>query len=382
VVAVTVPGALAGAPSPRDVTRSSPIKPPTGRQMWVPAPGALAPTTRPAATASAANRKAQIEAERHRKLVKAYEAFLGCRPGSRTWYAAAEVVLRYGEAGAKKLAPVVEARYRTTMREYESAFAKAARKVFASRLVDWKKNGKAAAQVDEEIRAARKVLMDLAAKKNLSKADLVNKADPAMKTLEELVGLDRRAVLAADRSLAAKRIDAMKIWKLRARVRGDEPVDDAALAGLEQMLAMGATPISAASRTALEGNLTARKKLGGAEAEGIRELNRMRLLAGLEALAIDLALVEAARGHCQDMVKKGFFSHTSPVPGKKRFSDRARLAGTTASGENIAYGTTSPLGANKMWFHSPGHFKNMFGPHFRRMGLGYFDRRWTQMFGR
>jgi len=160
------------------------------------------------------SRADRIAAERRRRLVKAYEGLAGCKPGTRTWYAAAAAVLRYGEEGAKKLAPAVEARCRSTMRAYQAAFNK------------------------------------------------------------------------------------------------------------------------------------------------------------------------AARGHCKDMVEKGFFSHTSPVPGKATPRDRARRAGTTANGENIAYGTTEPQRANQMWFHSPGHFKNMFGPRFRRVGLGYHERRWTQMFGR
>ncbi len=115
---------------------------------------------------------------------------------------------------------------------------------------------------------------------------------------------------------------------------------------------------------------------------GIEDLNLMRLLVGLSALEIDPRLCNAARAHSQDMSKLGFFSHTSPIPGKATPSDRARQAGTTGGGENIYMGSTQPKSANKGWFYSPGHHKNMFSPGYRRVGLGNSGRHWTQMFGR
>jgi hypothetical protein len=117
-------------------------------------------------------------------------------------------------------------------------------------------------------------------------------------------------------------------------------------------------------------------------ATGIEECNLWRLYVGLNALSMDPKLCEAARGHSQDMAEHNFFAHVSPVPGKKSFTDRARLAGTTASGENIYSGGNNPHGANKGWFFSPGHHKNMFNGGQRRIGLGHFNGRWTQMFGR
>ncbi len=117
------------------------------------------------------------------------------------------------------------------------------------------------------------------------------------------------------------------------------------------------------------------------EAEGIEECNLWRLCVGLNALTLDPKLCEAARGHSQDMAERGFFAHESPVPGKRSFTDRAALAGTSASAENIFAGSSDPHGANNGWFYSPGHHKNMFAGH-NRIGLGHHDGRWTQMFGR
>lgn len=118
------------------------------------------------------------------------------------------------------------------------------------------------------------------------------------------------------------------------------------------------------------------------ERRGIEDLNLMRLLVGLNALEIDPKLCDASRGHSADMARLRFFSHTSPVAGKRTPSDRSRAAGTTGGGENIYMGSTDPLAANRGWFYSPGHHKNMFSPGYRRVGLGNEGRHWTQMFGR
>ena len=81
------------------------------------------------------------------------------------------------------------------------------------------------------------------------------------------------------------------------------------------------------------------------------------------------------------MERLNFFAHESPVPGKRTMMDRAQLAGTTASGENIHMGSDAAEGAIKGWFLSPGHHKNMLNEVQRRQGLGRAGKRWTQEFG-
>ena len=117
------------------------------------------------------------------------------------------------------------------------------------------------------------------------------------------------------------------------------------------------------------------------EREGIREVNEWRLLLGLNALIIDPKLCDASRGHSEDMAKNNFFAHESPIAGKKTPWDRAANEGTKASGENIYMGSTAPSSANKGWFYSPGHHKNMFKASHKRIGLGRYGSHWTQMFG-
>lgn len=123
-------------------------------------------------------------------------------------------------------------------------------------------------------------------------------------------------------------------------------------------------------------------ELPEAERLGIEDANLMRLLVGLPALQLDPRLCLAARGHSQDMQTMGFFSHTSPVPGKETPSARASQAGTSGGGENIFAGSNDPKAANKGWFFSPGHHKNMFNAGYGRIGLGNYGSHWTQMFGR
>jgi uncharacterized protein YkwD len=69
------------------------------------------------------------------------------------------------------------------------------------------------------------------------------------------------------------------------------------------------------------------------------------------------------------------------VPGKTLPWDRAKLEGTTASGENIFRGSAVAAEAIKGWFLSPGHHKNMLGEGHRRQGLGRAGEYWTEEFG-
>ena len=114
---------------------------------------------------------------------------------------------------------------------------------------------------------------------------------------------------------------------------------------------------------------------------GMQLLNRMRMECGSRPLLIDPKLCEAARGHSKDMRELGFFSHVSPVPGKRTAFERAKLAGTTAFGENLYRGSNSGKIAVKSWFLSPGHHRIMLEPHFTRQGMGHDGTFWTAMFG-
>jgi uncharacterized protein YkwD len=117
------------------------------------------------------------------------------------------------------------------------------------------------------------------------------------------------------------------------------------------------------------------------EAAGIQMLNMTRLTLGMNPLAIDTALCDAARDHSNDMAVNNFFSHESPLPGKRTPSERAARFNTKGDGENIANGAKTGADAIRMWWYSPGHHKNLLAD-YRRIGLGRSGTHWTQMFGR
>jgi len=133
-------------------------------------------------------------------------------------------------------------------------------------------------------------------------------------------------------------------------------------------------------RAILASNELLFQKIQPEEGIGIRDLNVLRIRAGIGALKVDVKLCTASRGHSKDMVDYGFFDHHSPVKGKASPSDRARLAGTSGGAENISAGPDTGLGANRSWWYSPGHHSNMMGGH-GRIGLGQHQNHWTQMFG-
>lgn len=112
----------------------------------------------------------------------------------------------------------------------------------------------------------------------------------------------------------------------------------------------------------------------------IQEINRLRNEAGLGALDVDYKLCCAARDHSNDMAVKHFFSHVSPVHGKKTFADRARRFGARAFAENIVKCNKgeSPVA---MWLNSKPHKKIMFDRRFNTIGVGASANNYTAMFG-
>ena len=116
-------------------------------------------------------------------------------------------------------------------------------------------------------------------------------------------------------------------------------------------------------------------------AAAIVETNRQRVDEGLPPLVVDPALCRAAADHSFDMIEHRFFSHTSPIKGKEKFTDRAKRFGTTSGGENLTI-AGSGRDAVKNWMASPGHRANILKKTYRRIGLGRAGQVYTQMFGR
>ncbi|WP_197529200.1 CAP domain-containing protein [Aeoliella mucimassa] len=234
---------------------------------------------------------------------------------------------------------------------------------------------------------------------NLSKDQIKQLGDPAMERLAEIALVDRTEVLASNRRLVEERqrlLPAGKLWEVAngylAKFTPKTGADDASegdagttfdeyLIQEEEIAVRLALPMSDQTRAILKANETLARKLDPEESKCVLSLNLTRILLGLEPLLIDLQLTEAARDHSHDMREHNFFSHESPIPGKKSFTDRAARFGAKASGENIAAGYGTGPSVNLGWFHSPGHHKNMLSDH-KTVGVGRDGKHWTQLFGR
>lgn len=306
-------------------------------------------------------------------------------------------LLGLGESGALALSRLaVEQVERAVKRaegleaKYLKGFEKASLKLVAGRSTKAE-----LAKVEE----ARKAVRGLRAKEELSKSDIHEIGDPAVDLLRGLFVVDAYQVLDDAKSLAKERdelsfawfeaVDWRGIWERSSRLLGDAKRVEAppevkqrwdAVLAEEEWLCTLALPMTAQDRKVLVANRALTGQLDAEEALGVLDLNCLRLLLGLNALSIDVKLCDAARDHSNDMRTLGFFAHESPVPGKKTPYDRAARFGTSASSENIAAGHATGSGANRGWWYSPGHHKNMLGSH-SRIGLGRSEAFWTQLFG-
>jgi uncharacterized protein YkwD len=123
----------------------------------------------------------------------------------------------------------------------------------------------------------------------------------------------------------------------------------------------------------------------GPEGAVLAIVNNERAKAGCKALTVDGRLAAAARKHSADMVKRHYFSHTTPdgVTMAKRIDNEGYRWSTI--GENIAAGQPNATEVMKAWMNSPGHRANILNCKFQQIGIGVaFDGRrpvWTQDFG-
>lgn len=312
---------------------------------------------------------------------------------------AAERILKLGRPAAKRFLPMLQGRERFLRANYQREFQTHATRLRVARMTEAAaKQTKTRAQINVDIRKWRKMVLGLHERPGLTKALIRRQTEEAMARLNELLYVGRQTVLAQTPKLANQREHMLKFTALSQRCaqlaagRKDapapgEPPDprrtpEGSLADFEDLACLLAMPMVASSRQIILSNAKKESKLRAPEAAGIRDMNRIRFLLGLWALRTDLRLCACARDHCRDMQKHRFIGHDSPVPGKRKPWDRAKLFGTRAGGENVTVGPgpADHKRANQNWFHSPMHFNNLFHK-FKYIGLGYDNRYWTQMFG-
>ncbi len=252
-----------------------------------------------------------------------------------------------------------------------------------------------------EVEAQREKLLRYSRSSGLTKDQVKGSCDAALFRLEELLQVSPSLLLEENERLREAQGELLdeamdlewlaEVWdlavvfapegeikKLEACVFGSEVYDN--LRDAEEFMALAGVATTSKDKSALADNRAVAGELRPEEYKGLFELNRIRILAGIGALKIDVKLCTAGRGHSKDMVEHEFFDHSSPLPGKRSPGDRARLAGTSGGGENIAAGQDSGKGAIRAWWYSPGHHRNMMGG-YARVGLGQHEDHWTQMFG-
>ena len=111
-------------------------------------------------------------------------------------------------------------------------------------------------------------------------------------------------------------------------------------------------------------------------------VNAERAKYGLSALKVDSRVQQAAQVRAKETVQS--FSHTRP--NGSSFSTALTEAGVsyTRSGENIAYGQSTPQQVVQAWMNSPGHRANILNENFTTIGVGYTvsggTAYWAQLF--
>jgi uncharacterized protein YkwD len=134
-----------------------------------------------------------------------------------------------------------------------------------------------------------------------------------------------------------------------------------------------AAPDASASGSACAGADSIPGSLALARKATLCLLNRERSSRGLRAVRLNHKLSVAARAHSRDMVKRGYFDHTSPSG--HTMTGRVSAAGYRfrSLGENIAWGSgtfATPRSIMREWMDSPGHRDNILRAKFREIGIG------------
>ena len=116
------------------------------------------------------------------------------------------------------------------------------------------------------------------------------------------------------------------------------------------------------------------------DAEAVWTLvNAAREAAGLDPLALDDALCEAAQVRAEELAQ--VFDHTRPN-GESCFTvlDEVDVGGYHTAGENIAMGYGDADSVMDGWMNSPGHRANILNEDFSRIGVAHAGQGWVQLF--
>lgn len=130
--------------------------------------------------------------------------------------------------------------------------------------------------------------------------------------------------------------------------------------------------------------LTVVSKNAAIISEILNSVNELRSNVGVAALTNDSDLNLAATIRAMEMGYAKVFSHTRPDGRSCNTVLKDLGISFSFMGENIASGQTSAASAMKSWTNSSGHYANMIGSNYTKLGVGYFTFRgntyWVQIF--
>lgn len=108
--------------------------------------------------------------------------------------------------------------------------------------------------------------------------------------------------------------------------------------------------------------------------------NVVRAQHGLPLLSWNEGAAQVAYLHSKDMKEANYFSHVSPTAGT--LGDRLARGSVTfkMAGENIASNYNDSIAAVHGWLNSEGHRKNILNEQFTGLGVGIFEKYYTQNF--
>jgi len=120
------------------------------------------------------------------------------------------------------------------------------------------------------------------------------------------------------------------------------------------------------------------------EKEMVQLVNQERTSKGLAPYQVDMQLTKVARVKAQEMVDKGYFSHTSPTYGSPFQMMETFGINYRAAAENIAQNQTVS-GAHQMFMNSSGHKANIMSSTYDYVGIavvngGPYGKTFVQMF--
>jgi len=121
----------------------------------------------------------------------------------------------------------------------------------------------------------------------------------------------------------------------------------------------------------------------------IRLVNEARVSVGANKVLENRTLDEAAKQKAADMIKNGYFAHTSPDGKTPWYWFDKNSYDYIYAGENLAINFKNPQDQQRAWMESPLHKKNILNPKYEEIGVasiqgminGHISNVTVQLFG-